>query len=88
MVHPRGTRNTQHTFPHRPPPLSADHVYTHRVHRQLLTMCFDYNTEPLPSLLYSVSHVIAKPKTQWPKPIAAMPFVGPAESRWYRSWIS
>ena len=37
---------------------------------------------------YSVSRAMAKPKTQWPKSSAAMPFVAPAESRWYRSWIS
>ena len=37
---------------------------------------------------YSVSRAMAKPKTQWPKSSAAMPFVDPAESRWYRSWIS
>mmetsp|Transcript_15905 Transcript_15905/g.47630 ORF Transcript_15905/g.47630 Transcript_15905/m.47630 type:complete len:113 (+) Transcript_15905:127-465(+) len=39
-------------------------------------------------LPYSVSRAMAKPKTQWPKSSAAMPFVAPAESRWYRSWIS
>ena len=30
---------------------------------------------------YSVSRAMAKPKTQWPKSSAAMPFVAPAESR-------
>ena len=39
-------------------------------------------------LPYCVSRAMAKPKTQWPKSSAAMPFVAPAESRWYRSWIS
>ena len=37
---------------------------------------------------YSVSRAMANPKTQWPKSSAAMPFVAPAESRCYRSWIS
>ena len=41
-----------------------------------------------PQLPYSVSRAMAKPKTQWPKSSAAMPFVDPAESRWCRSWIS
>ncbi|EOD05022.1 hypothetical protein EMIHUDRAFT_220510 [Emiliania huxleyi CCMP1516] len=34
---------------------------------------------------YCDSRVMAKPKTQWPKSSAAMPFVAPAEARWYRS---
>ena len=70
-----------YSLPRSPPRAAARCAQTQRQRREREGA----NQLQLP---YCVSRAMAKPKTQWPKSSAAMPFVAPAESRWYRSWIS